>query len=85
MQRRLQRLEQKVPDPGCLACSDRRGLIVLVEAERLADGSVVLRGTEPEVCAQCGIVAENVVQVFHSYMERRNRYDDVQHGNKERP
>jgi hypothetical protein len=38
----LRRLEQRVPDAGCLACRDRRGRIVFAETERLADGSLVL-------------------------------------------
>jgi hypothetical protein len=72
---RLRRLEQQVPDPGCLACSDRRGRIVMVEAESQADGSVVLRDKEPEACAECGIVPENVVQVILSVVEAPNRQD----------
>jgi hypothetical protein len=68
---RLSRLEQKLPDPGCPGCRDRRGRIVLVEAERLADGSVVFRDKEPEACARCGIVPENVVQVNLSFVEGR--------------
>jgi hypothetical protein len=41
---RLRRLEERAPDPGCLACRDRRGRSLLVEAERRGDGSVVLLG-----------------------------------------
>jgi hypothetical protein len=41
--------------------SDRRGRIVMVEADRQADGSVVLRNQYREACAQCGIVPEVVL------------------------
>jgi hypothetical protein len=76
MHRRLQRLEENVPDAGCPACRDRRGQLVMVEAERRADGSVVLRDKEPEACAQCGVVPENVVQVILSYVAARNLNED---------
>jgi hypothetical protein len=82
---RLYRLEQNLPDPGCPGCSDRRGRMVLVKADRLADGSVVFRGTKPEACAECGIVPEFVVTVIHPYVKWPDRNDEVQHGNKERP
>jgi len=85
MHRRLERLEQKVPDPGCLACRDRRGRSVMVDADRQADGSVVLRDPEPEACAQCGIVPEFLITVIRPYVNEPDRNDEVQHGNKERP
>jgi hypothetical protein len=74
---RLHRLEQKVPDPGCLACRDRRGRTVLVEAEQQADGSVVPWGKEPEACAQCGIVPENVIKVILSIVDGPSPIDDT--------
>jgi hypothetical protein len=73
MHRRLQRLEQKVPDPGCLACGDRRGRIVMVETDRQADGSVVLQDQEPEACGLCGVVPEFVVTVILSFVGEPNR------------
>jgi hypothetical protein len=69
----LSRLEQRVPDSVCPGCRGRRGRIVLVEAERLADSSVVPRDQQPEACAQCGIVPENVVKISLSVVEAPNR------------
>ena len=47
----------------------------MVEADRQADGSVVLRDPEPEACAQCGIVPEFVVTVIFPVVEAPNRQD----------
>jgi hypothetical protein len=59
---RLRRLEQAAPDPGCLACYQRRGRIVFVRARALRDGTVLADG-EPTPCNQCGRVAEMVIEV----------------------
>jgi hypothetical protein len=82
---RLRRLEERAPDPGCQGCSDRHGRIEFVKADRLADESVVFRGTKPEACGLCGVVPEDVVTVIHPYVKEPDRNDEVQHGNKERP
>jgi hypothetical protein len=66
---RLSRLEHLLPDPGCPGCRDRRRPPVLVEANRLADGSVLLRYKEPEACGLCGVVPEDVVKVVLSIVD----------------
>ena len=67
----LRRLQKKLPaDPGCPACRHRQGRIVMVEAERRPDASVVLRDQEPAACNQWGIVPEIVVMVYRSVAER---------------
>ena len=65
---RLRRLEQKLPDPGCLACRDRRGRIEFVTAHTLADGSVVTVAGYPEPCERCGQVAERIIQKIMPYV-----------------
>jgi hypothetical protein len=67
---RLSRLEQRAPDHGCPGCRDRRSRSVLVVADRLVDGSGVLRGQESAACAQCGVVPENVVDGEESPVEK---------------
>jgi hypothetical protein len=81
---RLSRLEHCVPDPGCSGCRDRRGRVVMVEADRLADGSVVLRDQKPPACAQCGVVPENVVTVILSVVGGPNPPEERPGGNEER-
>jgi hypothetical protein len=73
---RLRRLEQKRPDPGCLACRDRRGRIVLVECRRQRDGSVTALQPMPAACAACGQVPEFITEVIHPYDEARPPHDD---------
>jgi hypothetical protein len=85
MHRRLQRLRQKVPEPGSPGCCDRRGRIVLVQAHRLADGSVVLRGTKPEACGLCGAVPEHVVKLILSVAGGPDQPEDAPGDNTERP
>src|SRR5690349_10193388 len=53
---------RQLPNPGFPGCRGRRCRIVLVEAERVTDGSVVLRDKGLEPRARCGIVPENVVK-----------------------
>jgi hypothetical protein len=64
---RLRRLEQKLPDPGCLSCRDRRGRIVFVTARALADGSFVTVAGDPEPCERCGQVAERIIREIMPY------------------
>ena len=47
---RLRRLERNTVAEGCPACRDRRGRIVWLTAERLADGTVVAVEKEPQAC-----------------------------------
>jgi hypothetical protein len=82
---RLNRLEQRVPDSGCPGCRDRRGRSVLVESERLPDGSVVLWNKEPEACVLCGLVPEFIVKVILSVVGGPNRPEERPSGNEERP
>jgi hypothetical protein len=74
-----------MPDPGCPGRRGRRRRIVMVEADRQPDESVVLREPEPEARARCGRVPEFVVTVIHPYEKMPRRNDEVQPGNKERP
>jgi hypothetical protein len=82
---RLGRLEQKLPNPGCPDCSDRRGRMVLALAHRLPDGSVVLRDKEPEACGLCGVVPEDVVKVIRTIVGVPRQPENALGGNKERP
>ncbi|HEY7159180.1 MAG TPA: hypothetical protein VH575_34870 [Gemmataceae bacterium] len=66
---RLQRLERKVVDPGCPACRDRRGRIVFVMAQRLPDGTVVPQEEEPQPCARCGQVPEQIIEVIETVVD----------------
>jgi hypothetical protein len=61
---RLGRLERLVGPPGCPACRDRRGRVVLVSATGLPDGTVVRTGERPQPCAACGQVPEQVIVVI---------------------
>jgi hypothetical protein len=81
---RLSCLEQREPDPGCQGCRERRGRIVMVVADRQADGSVVLRDQEPEECARCGIVPEYVVKVIVVVVGGPDRSDEPLGGSQER-
>jgi len=38
--KRLERLERKVPDPGCPTCRHRRGRLIFVKCRRQPDGWV---------------------------------------------
>ena len=49
--RRLEKAARALPDPGCAACRDRRGMIVLVED-----------GDYPARCDACGIRPEFVIE-----------------------
>jgi hypothetical protein len=77
-------LEQCVPDRSCSGCCERRRCSVLVVADRLANGSVVLQDREPETCSQCGTEAELVVKVIRPVVGVSDRNDEVKHG-KGRP
>jgi len=56
-------------DPGCPACRDRRGRIVMVEYQRQREGLVTALEPLPAPCSACGRVAEFVVQVIHPHAE----------------
>jgi hypothetical protein len=77
MHRRLQRLEQKVPDPGCLACRDRRGRIVTVDCQRQRDGSITALEPMPGACEACGQIAEFIVEIVRPYEEGHRTPDEV--------
>lgn len=66
--RRLQRLEQQAVDAGRPACRDRRGRIVLRTAKRLPDGTVVVVEEEPQPCARCGQVPEQIIEVVETVL-----------------
>jgi hypothetical protein len=59
---RLQPLERNTDDAGCPACRDRRGRIVLVTARQLPDGTLVSEEKEPQPCAHCGQVPEQLIE-----------------------
>jgi hypothetical protein len=69
--KRLERLERKVPDPGCPKCRDRRGRLVFVECRRQRDGSVKSLSPMPAVCDSCGVLPELVTHVVHPNSEPR--------------
>jgi hypothetical protein len=68
---RLQRLERRKIEIGCPACRDRRGRIALVTARRLPDGTVVAEEGEPQPCARCGQVPEQIIEVVKSVVGER--------------
>jgi len=61
---RLRRLEQKVPRPGdiCPGCRDRREQI-MVESQRLPDGTTIPIGDWPSPCAVCGTIAKTIIEI----------------------
>jgi hypothetical protein len=69
---RLQRLERDRVEEGCPACRDRRGRIVWLTAERLADGTVVTVENEPQACTRCGQVPEQIVEVVRAVVGERS-------------
>jgi hypothetical protein len=60
---RLRRLEQAVGKPGCMACRDRRGRIMLTTALVNADGTTMYPEGQPAACEQCGEVPEVIIEV----------------------
>jgi hypothetical protein len=68
---RLQRLEQGTVEEGCPACRDRRGRIVWLTAERLADGTVVTVENEPQACTWCGKIPEQIIEVVRAVVGER--------------
>jgi hypothetical protein len=69
---RLQRLEQRVGDPGCLACRDRRGRHVLINALKLPDDTLTYPNNDhPLPCEQCGLVPEFVIAVVQKVVKSR--------------
>ena len=79
---RLQRLEQRVIDPGCPGCRDRRGRHVLVNARRQPDGTLTYPDDDyPKSCEQCGEVPEFIIEVVRVVVETR---EDVARSHAER-
>jgi hypothetical protein len=68
---RLRRLEQRVGDPGCPACRDRRGHTVMVRSRRLPDGTTLPLESEPGPCERCGEVAEFIIEIVETVVESR--------------
>lgn len=66
---RLQRLERSSVNLGCPACRDRQGRIVLLTAQRLLDGAVVTDEAEPQPCARCGQIPEQILEVVESVVD----------------
>ena len=56
IRKRLEHLEQMLPDRSCPACADRKGLVALVT--KFADGHS--ERTEPTPCPVCGEVPEKL-------------------------
>jgi hypothetical protein len=77
---RLRRLEQQAPEGACPACRHRRGLVALVTARELPDGSTVPERGGPEPCARCGGVPERIIQIVEVVVESRE--DVARFGNK---
>jgi hypothetical protein len=69
---RLQRLEQRVGEPGCPACRERRGFNVLVNARRMPDGTVTYPDDDrPKPCEKCGEVPELIIEIVRVVVETR--------------
>lgn len=69
---RLQRLERRIGDTGCSACRDRRGFHVLVNAQRLPDGTLTYPDdNQPKPCKQCGKIPELVIAVVRTLVTSR--------------
>jgi hypothetical protein len=69
LDKRLQRLEEKLPDPGCPGCRHRHR-IVMVDCQRRRDGSVTPLEPVPAPCATCGRIPEFIVEIVRPYEER---------------
>jgi hypothetical protein len=70
---RLQRLEQRVGEPGCPACRDRRGFHVMVTAERLPDGTLTYPNDDmPKPCEKCGEIPEAITIIMHVVKTRED-------------
>lgn len=63
---RLQRLERHTVDAGCPACRDRRGRAVLLTARQLPDRTLVSVDEEPQPCARCGQVPEQIIEIVET-------------------
>jgi hypothetical protein len=68
---RLQRLEQRLREPGCPACRDRRGRIVLVTSRSLPDGRTELQGDWPAPCERCSEAPEQIIEILEAMVETR--------------
>lgn len=60
---RLQRLEQRIGDPGCPACRERRGQQVFVDVQRQTDGEITYGDDMPQPCRVCGRVPEFIIEI----------------------
>lgn len=76
LRNRLRRLEQKVPDPGCLGCRERRGRMVMVDCQAQRDGSVLPLDVLPVACAACGLAPEFVMEMIQPFSEGGDEDDD---------
>ncbi len=74
--KRLERLEREVPDPGCATCRHRRACLVFLECRRQRDGSVQSLSPWPAVCESCGRLPEFVTQVVHPFDQTRYPHDE---------
>jgi DNA-directed RNA polymerase subunit RPC12/RpoP len=72
---RLQKLERSRTFAGCPGCRHRR-VIVLRTCTPLPDGSVVWDVDEPQPCARCGQIPEQIIEMILSVVDERN--DDAQ-------
>ena len=69
MRNRLQRLERNVVDPGCPACRDRRGRIIMVDARRREDGTETRPEGRPAPCERCGETPEFIIQIVETVVD----------------
>ena len=69
LRNRLHRLERGAPDPGCPACRDRRGRIVMVDARLRADGTETQIEGRPTPCECCGEMPEFIVQIVETVVD----------------
>lgn len=48
--------------PGCPACRERQGRIVIATSRRLADDTIEPVADHPAACSRCGRVPEMIVE-----------------------
>jgi hypothetical protein len=65
----LRHLEQRVPEPACPACRDRRGRIVMVDGRLRADGTPRQPDGRPAPCDRCGETPEFIIQIVETVVD----------------
>jgi hypothetical protein len=74
---RLRRLEQVVGVAGCPGCRDRRRLVVIRTFQLAADGPVERYGDEPQPCALCGEVPDEMIRIVEEVVSSREDQNEI--------